>query len=670
MKRITIFTLLFCLVMSPAFGQTVAGFIDFEPGTFGGPPNHNPVEATPVDNAYFGNAYGVQFFMNSPNGPNLPYIAEVGTPTVAFVGGQGNTYTSALGCTVPAATTADKPSSNRDVGCFFLTDDPNGPGQNPDPLYVRYERECTVASGYLLDVDGNSGTTIQEGWMVNGYTFGNPSPVQTIYILSPQFALYNPGPTAFNTVGGDGEASYWEIDLGGQPIEYIEFRYIGNPNRSVGIAFDDFSVCAAQEDPGCCDGDNLIPNGSFEAGNVGFGSSYTFQPTIAPNSIIPGQYGVITPAEANTVSSQWNLLNHTNCSGSGRFMAINGRTMQSGGSVVYEQQNIQVNEESEYVFCAYYQHLPQCAFDVFKPGNIHIEWQGAIAEPLECETDEDLCGWTKIAFELTPTAGAISFQIVLDETGIGDGNDFALDDLSLVEKQIMDPTWAQFNYSTNIIGGGLYNINATAIFSSLPPGFDVTWRAVEVNCGPFTEIPGTSQSWNGPLYSTDFPGYCCASGSSTPGVFEFNKCYRIYRTVTNCCYEDATFGATVQMFQRPADPNGAEYAPVLMISRDNGETWEEAPEAMQPQSANKMQQGSLQLYPNPGQGMVTLQGNRSLRGVQVQVSDVNGKVMHRSEISKDRSAVELDLREMPAGVYLIQIEETNGKIRQEKYVKQ
>lgn len=670
MKRILF--LLFTILSVGLYAQNDPNYIDFENGTFGSCSGHSPAEATVVDNAYFSCAYGVTFHMGSPGSATLPYIAEVGSPTVAFVGGQGNTYTSVIGCTVPSTVSDDKPSSTRDVGCFFLTDDPNGPNQNPQSLYVRYDVECNVASGYLLDVDGAQNTSVQEGWQINGYTSGSSTPVQTIYILSPQFGLYNPTPTPFNALAGDGEPSYWEINLGSQNIDYIEFRYIGHPDRGVGIAFDDFFVCSAAENEGCCEGQNLIPNGSFEAGNTGFSSNYTYQGTIAPNSIIPGQYGVVTPAEANTVSSQWNLVNHTTCNGTGRFMAINGRTMGSGSDVVYSQTGIQVDESKEYIFCAYYQHLPQCAFDVFKPGNISIDFEGADATQNECEDDDDdLCGWTKVSFNLVPTGGVIDLKILLDESGIGDGNDFALDDISLVEKQVMPAGYSSFNVQTFYTSGTTYPVTATAVNTSLPPGFDVTWTVQEVNCSNTNlVIPGTTQSWMINPYTNNFPGYCCASGSSTPGVFSTGLCYKIYRTVSNCCYLDQTSEVMVSVTPRLISThNGEVEGYEVKVIQDGRETVTVLP-AGEAAGSQKSSSADLQLFPNPGNGNLTIQGSTSLKGMKISVSDIKGKVLFTNQVEKERLDLELDITELPSGMYLIQLQSEDGSMRQEKYVKQ
>lgn len=671
MKRI-LFTL-FTILSLGLYGQNDPNFIDFENGNFGSCGGHSPTEATVVDNAYFDCAYGVTFHMGSPGSSTVPYIAEVGSPTVAFVGAQGNSYSSVIGCTVPSTVTADKPSSTRDVGCFFLTDDPNGPNQNPQSLYVQYKTDCNVASGYLLDVDGVTNNSVQEGWQISGFTSGSSTPVQTIFVLSPQFALFDPVPTPFNTLGGDGEPSYWEIDLGTQTIDYIEFRYIGHPNRGVGIAFDDFFVCSAAENEGCCEGQNLIPNGSFEAGNTGFNSNYDYQGSIAPNSIIPGQYGVVTPAEANTVSSQWNLLNHTSCTGAGKFMAINGRTMGSGQDVVYSQEGIEVDESKEYIFCAYYQHLPQCAFDVFKPGNINIEFEGADATQNDCaDDDEELCGWTKVSFNLIPTGNMIDINILLDETGIGDGNDFALDDISLVEKQVMPTGYSSFNFQTLYSGGSTYPVTATAVTSSLPAGFDVTWMVQEVKCtNTNTVLSGTTQIWNSNPFSTNFPGYCCSSSSSTPGVFVVDRCYKIYRTVSNCCYLDQTSSAMFSVSPRLIpSANGEVEGYEITIEQDGRETKSFMPIGEAGESSQKSGNTELELFPNPGNGNLTIQGSNSLKGMKISVSDIKGKVLFTNQVEEERLDLELDITELPSGMYLIQLQSEDGSVRQEKYVKQ
>ena len=66
---------------------------------------------------------------------------------------------------------------------------------------------------------------------------------------------------------------------------------------------------------GCCpDLENLLENGDFEQGNTLFESDYQHEPSIQPDAILPGSYGVLTRSEALTVCPRWLVDDHTtNC---------------------------------------------------------------------------------------------------------------------------------------------------------------------------------------------------------------------------------------------------------------------------------------------------------------------------------------------------------------------
>ena len=556
-----------------ASAQTNPNIIDFEPGTYnsGNCGTYSQAELALVDNEYFQCAYGVTFHMGSLGGTPPPTIAEVGDPRVAW--GSSTTfsyYSPSQECSVATNVNGDKPTNNKDVGCFFITDDGNGPGPNPDPLYVDYhDLECTEASGFLMDVDGNLGS-LQEGWEITAV--GILGSTHTVYVLSPDYINFDPTPPTpqTNIVGGDGEASYWAVDLGTDPIDYIKFSYIGHPKSKVGLAFDEFAICSKQipDARGCCDDldeENLIVNGSFEMGNFGFSSGYTNQPVIAPNSVTEGMYAVVTSTEASTISNCWRITNHTTCDTSGKFMVVNGRThnpppIQS--TTVYSQSGISVEKGEEYIFCMYYQHLPQCAFDVFDPQNLQIDISNATLEPWdeeECPDNLEHCGWTKISYTVTPTSNTIDLSILLDEGGIGDGNDVAFDDFSLRKKGDMPTAYCAFDISSSTSGTNI-TITATAVTNPLPAGFDVEWTVTEADSNTWAPIGGTTMTYPWDPDTTNFSGYCCVPGSATPGAFSTSKCYIITRKVTNCCYNDCEY-----RWYLSARPEG-------MVAEETGET--------------------------------------------------------------------------------------------------
>lgn len=70
----------------------------------------------------------------------------------------------------------------------------------------------------------------------------------------------------------------------------------------------------------------------------------------------------------------------------------------------------------------------------------------------------------------------------------------------------------------------------------------------------------------------------------------------------------------------------------------------------------------VEAYPNPTSGRVTLSVNMPVgEGLQAEVLDAMGRVAMR-EFLGDQTNVELDLNDVPAGMYFIQV--TNGTERE------
>ncbi len=441
------------------------------------------------------------------------------------------------------------------------------------------------------------------------------------------------------------------------------------------IMFDNF--CMQETDPpvdparGCCDdleeSNNLINNGSFEGGNTGFTSpGYTYQGLFSPNSISEGRYSVVSSAQAAAVSNCWNILDHTFCSdGQGHFMVVNGRTHNPQSTMVYQQSDIEVEEGEEYIFCMYYQHLPQCAFDVFDASRMFVSLGDADLSEGECEDDEEHCGWTKITYTVIPNSNTLDLTIFLDEGGIGDGNDVAFDDFSLRKKGVMPTGYCQFDMSSSTSGTNI-TLTATAVTNPLPAGFNVEWIVTEADCNTWNPIPGTQMSYSGwNPYVTQFPGYCCVPGSATPGAFSTSKCYIITRKVTNCCYTDCEYkyylSAQPQGMMARSVTTGEDDNVAFYISNDL-QNWE----PIKGGSAAATHQ--ITIYPNPGDGKVTVSSNQRIEGSELVIYNVESKVVWKGIISSNKAAI--DISKLPNGIYSFKLTDEEGNITTKNYIKQ
>lgn len=285
----------------------------------------------------------------------------------------------------------------------------------------------------------------------------------------------------------------------------------------------------------CCPGDdNLLKNGDFEAGNTGFSSQYSFNSSTSANATLPGQYNIVSSAGALAISPLWKVSDHYGCMGgigTSKFMVVNGLTCQTGKKVIWKQ-TVNVEAGKEYRFCCYAKHLPQATFDItpkieVKFSGLAFAWNPDLP-PTPVNTGASVCAWqfiqgTVIAWETLP----MTVEIWLDETGLGDGNDLALDDISLQMKPPINPDYVLFNVATKIVTGGQYNVEATPL--NLPPGWGFFWEVSEVdnNNAPIGTVVTNPPAWW--TLPCDFKGYPAMTPTSLakPGVFLTTKRYRI-----------------------------------------------------------------------------------------------------------------------------------------------
>jgi hypothetical protein len=166
---------------------------------------------------------------------------------------------------------------------------------------------------------------------------------------------------------------------------------------------------------------DLIVNGDFEAGNTGFNSSYVYSPS---DGHPPGVYAVLADP------SSWheaftNFGDHT--SGSGLMMVVNGSQSTAGseGNTFWEE-SVHVATGHQYVFSFWATSLySQNPADL----NVYLDINGA-----------SVSNWTLSAavgswaqYQVTWTAATDPTDIhLVDRNGEFSGNDFAVDDISLL----------------------------------------------------------------------------------------------------------------------------------------------------------------------------------------------------------------------------------------------
>src|SRR5699024_1794982 len=245
---------------------------------------------------------------------------------------------------------------------------------------------------------------------------------------------------------------HWEVK-GNRPVKNFDkimthtdgvyFLLDLNTNPNEKYAFDNICIydqTAAEPSPrpkiSCCrKGEDLLKNGTFEEGDKGFHSDYK-----QDSATLPGQFNVSNTSEAFGLA----VKDHTYCTDSSfvhnkQFLLVNGLTNQpENSSAVVFSQTVELKKHRQYKICAALKNLPQSTFDILP--EIQIEANGNIVIPytrIDAKA-EDPCDWVLLS-RCFNTGGekntTISFR--LKEDGLGDGNDLALDDMSL--KELADP---------------------------------------------------------------------------------------------------------------------------------------------------------------------------------------------------------------------------------------
>ena len=142
-----------------------------------------------------------------------------------------------------------------------------------------------------------------------------------------------------------------------------------------------------------------------------------------------------TSTDASIICEQWQIDDHTtDCDNVGNFLVINGEAGQANSSsnMIWEQRVTGLDTTKTYELCAYFKNLQQCCFDITP--TIYIQVNGIAVDTILLDsTSSDPCDWQNINIPIIIDNSTATIGFSLDETTLGDGNDFALDDISLYE---------------------------------------------------------------------------------------------------------------------------------------------------------------------------------------------------------------------------------------------
>lgn len=188
----------------------------------------------------------------------------------------------------------------------------------------------------------------------------------------------------------------------------------------VNVTEEDFYVLQAS----AISEDNLIVNGDFEQGNIGFSSDYEYMEC---DLMLEGRYAILT--QAYPCHIYWETCgDHT--TGDGLMMLVNG-TPIAGLSVWC--QNINVEPNTTYAFSSWVmsEELHNPAMLQF---SINDDLLGLPFTPI------DTCLWQQFQAEWNAGTATTAEICIVNQNTILSGNDFALDDLSFSEICVVQDT--------------------------------------------------------------------------------------------------------------------------------------------------------------------------------------------------------------------------------------
>ncbi len=162
---------------------------------------------------------------------------------------------------------------------------------------------------------------------------------------------------------------------------------------------------------------NLITNGDFEQGNVGFSSSYTYSPS---NLAFNGTY-TVTSSPSLVYSNFPPCVDHT--TGMGQMLIVNGD--DAPGTQVWCQ-TVNVVPNTDYVFTAWVSNITP----IFGLPALQLAVNG-VAIGSVFTPPATPCDWNEWTVSWNSGSTTTVEMCILSQSVVSLGNDFAIDDISL-----------------------------------------------------------------------------------------------------------------------------------------------------------------------------------------------------------------------------------------------
>ena len=271
---------------------------------------------------------------------------------------------------------------------------------------------------------------------------------------------------------------------------------------------------------------NLIYNGDFELGDVGFESQYTFFP-FPPNPANAGfaqrAYSIVNNAQQFEPQFQ-PCVDHT--SGNGKFMAIDGATVPN---IKIWSQKVAVSPNTNYTVEYWIQSI-----DGASPALIETQMNGApitgTAAGSTFTAPSTVCSWRQVTYNWNSGANTTAELSFIGRNISSNGNDYSIDDISMkhsvactflktcnITVSAGSTPITNFSYNTPVCTNGTNPVPALTagfttggVFSSTP-GLSINSSTGVINLA--TSTPGTYT-----VTYTVAASACQAAGNSTAQI--------------------------------------------------------------------------------------------------------------------------------------------------------
>ena len=326
---------------------------------------------------------------------------------------------------------------------------------NPTLIYVRLKSALTAGSYTGVNITAAS----------TGATTKNVALVGTVFI-SPLVTAGGGGTFCegstinLTSVGADIQNRYWQ-----GPNSFYSTSQ--NPTLTSATA----SMSGTYTVTGNVNvGGNLVFNGDFELGKVGFSSGYTYVDTTNTSALYPeGDYTVVKlPVSVHPNFSSW--PDHT---GRGLQMVVNGAPV--AGVVVWSQ-SVPVIPGATYAF-TYWEQTVNVPENPKNASQLQLYVNGVAAGPVYTAPLVNN-SWAQFLYNAAAGSNTVLNLELINQNTIASGNDFALDDI--VFEQILPAT-----STTDVTVNPIVPVSVTVVASANPvfKNTPVTYTATPTNGG-------------------------------------------------------------------------------------------------------------------------------------------------------------------------------------------